>query len=87
MAEPGTTKRPIKDNPDDWVIVCEACLTSHSSEASYCSYCWKDVSSIEPLTKIESLIYVRTSKRKRSIRKWARRGALYFLMLSDIHDS
>ncbi len=82
MTESGANRRPVKDNPDDWVIICEECLTSNSSEASYCSYCWKDMSSIELITKPESLIYVRTSKRKRSIRKWAKRGALYFMMLS-----
>jgi len=82
IAKSGATIRPAKDNPDDWVIICEECLTSNSSEASYCSYCWKDMSSIELITKTESLTYIRASKRKRSIRKWAKRGALYFMILS-----
>ena len=72
----------LENNLGNLVTVCEYCLTANQSAAKFCRFCWKDISLIESMQEDESYQYVKLTRRKRNFRKWAKRGAIYLMILS-----
>ncbi len=62
--------------------VCAECLTINLASVTRCAVCWRDIRETPIRSRVEGEAFAEQTQRKRTQRKWLRRGAIAFAVLA-----
>ncbi len=62
--------------------VCNECLTINLASVTRCAVCWRDIRDAPVHSRVEGEAFAQRTQRQRTIRKWVRRGAVAFAVLT-----